>query len=877
MPTQAQRVQLTALTQLSHRRITRKISSFDIVVLYKSIEVKQMAESGLVKDLHDNFLQCAICMEGYKSPRMLPCIHSFCLKCLEKLAQSLQNKPFSCPTCRAAVTIPKTGLKDLPSNFLLVNLMERFNLADTTGSTSSSKCHFCNGIKNIERCIDCDMYVCVTCKQVHDKIPDCHDHKVIPIDKLSDEKYIKGILAFEVPRCSEHQKEKLRFYCTTCSKLVCRDCAIVGHRGHECLEPNARVTIAKQNLERAIENSGKAVISVQQMSANVIAATTSIEQEIANSEQKVDQQYDQVIERLKADRNNLREVLEKIKTQQCTQLKEMKDGVTNWTEAMKNTQVVAKKIMAAENQWDILGMEKDITDAFKKLHDDEIALSNKRFMVQEVSNTTITFSPSVMSASQIATPVTRSQQGFYYGNAILINPPKPVCKNLLGTVKQSFRNTDNWFPKNSFEVQWNMAESGLVKDLHDNFLQCAICMEGYKSPRMLPCIHSFCLNCLEKLAQSLQNKPFSCPTCRAAVTIPRTGLKDLPSNFLLVSLMERFNLADTTGSTSSSYCHFCYRIQNTQRCIDCDIYVCVTCRQFHDRVPGCSDHQVIPVEKFADETYIKSVLAFQVPRCIEHRKEKLRFYCSPCRKLVCRDCAIVSHRGHECIEAEKRVGAVKQEFYTALQSSQHLIESIQQTSGYVAASSAKVEKYISECIQQIDQEYLSMSNKLQSDRYTLLQQLENIKQQQSIPLKDVQDGVTNWKKGMKNTQVVTTKILAGNNQWDILGMEKDLIAAFKKLCDDERSLKSKRSRIENESIAGVTFDRTQRSSYHGHNGNLLGTINLLPNANRHSPFILGPPIHNFTNLTQGSNYQLQNSRPSQSTVERLARLHNQRR
>ncbi|XP_071835375.1 E3 ubiquitin-protein ligase TRIM56-like [Apostichopus japonicus] len=385
-----------------------------------------MAESSLVKDLHDNFLQCAICMEGYKSPRMLPCIHSFCLKCLEKLAQSLQNKPFSCPTCRAAVAIPKTGLKDLPSNFLLVSLMERFNLADTTGSTSSSKCNLCNGIQNIQRCIDCDMYVCVTCKQYHDKMPDCHDHKVIPIDKLSDEKYIKGILALEVPRCSEHQKEKLRFYCTTCSKLVCRDCAIVGHRGHECLEPKTRVNIAKRNLERAIENSGKAVISVQQMRANVNAATTSIEQEIAESEQNVDQQYDQGIERLNADRNKLKVELEEIRNKKCTPLKEINDEVTNWTEAMENTQVVAKKIMAAENQWDVLGMEKNITDAFKKLHDDKVALNKKHLRVQEASSTTLTFSPSAMSVSSSVSEIST-----------------PVNGNLLGTIKQSPQKTSH--------------------------------------------------------------------------------------------------------------------------------------------------------------------------------------------------------------------------------------------------------------------------------------------------------------------------------------------------------------------------------------------------------------------------------------------------
>ncbi|PIK59971.1 hypothetical protein BSL78_03126, partial [Apostichopus japonicus] len=351
----------------------------------------------------------------WKATEVPGCYHvstAFVSSAWKSSRKVFKTQPFSCPTCRAAVTIPKTGLKDLPSNFLLVSLMERLNLADTTGSTSSV-CHFCHGNKNIQRCIDCDIHVCVTCKPFHDKVPGCYDHKVIPIGKLSDENYIKGILALEVPRCSEHQKEKLRFYCTTCSKLVCRDCAIVGHRGHECLEPKTRVNIAKQNLQLAIEKSGKAVISVQQMSANVNAASTSIEQEIANSEQKVDQQYDQGIERLKADRNTLKVELEEIRKEKCTPLKEIKGEVANWTEAMENTQVVARKIMTAENQWDVLGMEKDITDAFKKLHDDEVALNNKRLSVQEVSSTTITFFPSVMSVSNSASQITLDRSSIY--------------------------------------------------------------------------------------------------------------------------------------------------------------------------------------------------------------------------------------------------------------------------------------------------------------------------------------------------------------------------------------------------------------------------------------------------------------------------------
>ncbi|PIK59970.1 hypothetical protein BSL78_03125 [Apostichopus japonicus] len=143
---------------------------------------------------------------------------------------------------------------------------------------------------------------------------------------------------------------------------------------------------------------------------------------------------------------------------------------------MENTQLVAKKIMTAENQWDILGMEKDIADAFKKLHDDEVTLNNW-FGVQDGSNTTITFSPSVMSVSQIATPVTGNQpdndypregpyrRDFFDPYSVPRYTTKPVIetpvnKNLLGTVQQSSRMTCLGPVTDVVQVQRNLRYEG---------------------------------------------------------------------------------------------------------------------------------------------------------------------------------------------------------------------------------------------------------------------------------------------------------------------------------------------------------------------------------------------------------------------------------
>ena len=72
----------------------------------------------------------------------------------------------------------------------------------------------------------------------------------------------------------------------------------------------------------------------------------------------------------------------------------------------------------------------------------------------------------------------------------------------------------------------------------DKMLECAICLEEIKQPKMLQCPHSFCLDpCLKNLANA-QGKKFSlvCPVCRKTSSVE--DLNDLPDNYHLKSLIE---------------------------------------------------------------------------------------------------------------------------------------------------------------------------------------------------------------------------------------------------------------------------------------------------------------------------------------------------
>ncbi|XP_040260863.1 RING finger protein 223-like [Bufo bufo] len=70
--------------------------------------------------------------------------------------------------------------------------------------------------------------------------------------------------------------------------------------------------------------------------------------------------------------------------------------------------------------------------------------------------------------------------------------------------------------------------------------ECPICFVTYdnifKTPLLLPCSHTFCMECLSKLCIFQKElETFCCPMCRAVVTIPPGGVPHLPPNMGIVS------------------------------------------------------------------------------------------------------------------------------------------------------------------------------------------------------------------------------------------------------------------------------------------------------------------------------------------------------
>ena len=77
--------------------------------------------------LQEEFLRCDICQETMITPKELPCLHSFCLHCIQRMASCSGLGPgdaLSCPTCRQQVAVPPNGVASFPTNFNVTRLQE---------------------------------------------------------------------------------------------------------------------------------------------------------------------------------------------------------------------------------------------------------------------------------------------------------------------------------------------------------------------------------------------------------------------------------------------------------------------------------------------------------------------------------------------------------------------------------------------------------------------------------------------------------------------------------------------------------------------------------------------------------------------------------
>ena len=184
-------------------------------------------------ELLEKQVQCAICLETYRDPKALTCLHAYCRECIQQLLlQQQRDQKVECPQCRSVVAIAGNDPSSLPSVFFINGLIEVCEILKKAKSNKIT-CQNCSESKATSFCHTCSMFICVNCTSAHSKMKVFEGHKTVPIYEMKERSLIQ--LPTKKPptsTCKKHEEE-MKLYCFECEQLICRDCTLIDHANHK--------------------------------------------------------------------------------------------------------------------------------------------------------------------------------------------------------------------------------------------------------------------------------------------------------------------------------------------------------------------------------------------------------------------------------------------------------------------------------------------------------------------------------------------------------------------------------------------------------------------------------------------------------------------
>ncbi len=195
---------------------------------------------------------CNICQNYYTDPKVLPCCHYYCKECInDSSSGSGVEKIFSCPDCSKDVIIPK-NLDHLQTAVFIPRMIEVHTKLEKAHSKVQAKCEMCSGSKLKAFCKECGQFICTECSKRHQKMKISADHKIISLAEFK-EGGARDVIKMESSHqdCKDH-KEPMKIYCFDCNCLICRDCTVIDHVGHNFEFCNKSAQDAKKKILQSL-------------------------------------------------------------------------------------------------------------------------------------------------------------------------------------------------------------------------------------------------------------------------------------------------------------------------------------------------------------------------------------------------------------------------------------------------------------------------------------------------------------------------------------------------------------------------------------------------------------------------------------------------
>ena len=263
--------------------------------------------------------ECPLCLETVKDPKTLPCLHSFCMRCIDKHAGYAKRKletTIKCPVCQACFQIPDGDtFGNLPTSFHLNRLVDLLALRD--GSEETQRCNSCEDNNTATcYCFVCQNFLCKDCFVAHQRLKATRGHRSVLIENLQAQDVED--LMHRPAMCAKkyHENEPLDYYCQDCSVCICHKCSIVSHNRHSLVDLQEAAEEQKMQMTQVFARVKEKLVIVESKISEQTELMNKSEEEICAAEEKVTKFVQEIIRVAKEHETAVKTKLAEIKVKQ---------------------------------------------------------------------------------------------------------------------------------------------------------------------------------------------------------------------------------------------------------------------------------------------------------------------------------------------------------------------------------------------------------------------------------------------------------------------------------------------------------------------------------------------------------------------------------
>ena len=325
----------------------------------------------LLDNLHEE-VSCSVCMTTFTDPKQLPCLHSFCLHCLNGILRtSGRHDVIACPECRRESRVPGSrNLKDLPTNFRINSLLDVLAIKEC--HSSGVKCGNCDkrSAQSLY-CFQCCAFWCDDCITGHNIIRVNKEHRVLALKDFQDQDIEEVLKRPAFCQEKHHEKEELKFFCKDCEVAICNSCVAILHEGHAKIHLEEAAIERKLQVQSAIELQKLKAKQKRNKIVNIGQNCTHIERRAATVKRNVNRLFEKLMAVLKAKK---KELLNKVEIQVKESRERLRTEEKNLGEQIKLIETEIEKtetLVKRSTSAGIVQMDKSLNTIFEVEVSDE--------------------------------------------------------------------------------------------------------------------------------------------------------------------------------------------------------------------------------------------------------------------------------------------------------------------------------------------------------------------------------------------------------------------------------------------------------------------------------------------------------------------------